>query len=196
MYKSLTFAGLTCLLFVASSNVFGQINCSSQANCPVRIYPDNRGPLKPQTLYAIELRCAPGPQSFPSAASGGLGGLLLSASQTLSHAVVVSTGTVNGAVTLTSLPSSAVAVIAPYSINTATDAANQMNNLAQGCEANYLIKGPASLYLTALYGESSTPIPGTLADAVKSVASIATSLAPVLTGTSLALTAAKTLTAR
>jgi hypothetical protein len=63
----------------------------------------------------------------------------------------------------------------------------------QGCKANYLIKGPASLYLTALYGESSTPIPGTLADAVKTVASIATSLAPVVTGASLGINAAKAL---
>jgi hypothetical protein len=187
MYKFVILAAFS-LLF--STDAFSQINCSNQANCPVRIYPDNHGALKPQTLYAIELRCAPGPQPFPSAASAGL---FPTVAKTLSHAVVVSTANVSGAVTIASLPSSAVAVIAPYSVNTAPDAANEINNLTQGCEANYLVKGPASLYLTALYGESSTPIPGTLADALKSVASIATSLAPVVTGASLAVNVGKTL---
>lgn len=110
----------------------------------------------------------------------------------LTHAVVVSTGNVNGAVSLGSLPSSAVSVSVPYSVDTAFASANQQTSWL-ACDTNYLIEGPADLYVTAIYGESSTTNPGAIADAFKSVVSIVTSLAPVVTGAALGPNAAKTL---
>jgi hypothetical protein len=161
----------------------------AQANYPVKIYPDNHGPLAIDTLYSIETRCAAGPLPFPSST---IPGPLPNTSKKLSHAVVVSTGGVNGPVNLTSLPGSAVSVAVPYSVDTAFAAASQQNSF-QGCDANYLIEGPAELYLTAIYGESSTTNPGAVADAFQSFVSVVTSLAPVVTGAALGPNAAKAL---
>jgi hypothetical protein len=161
----------------------------AQANYPVKIYPDDHGPLAIDTLYAIETHCAPGPMPFPSSV---IPGPLSNSSEKLSHAVVVSTGNVNGAVNLASLSASVVSVAVPYSVDTAFAAANQQNSF-QGCDANYLIEGPVELYVTAIYGESSTTNPGAIADAFQSFVSVVTSLAPVVTGATLGPNAAKAL---
>jgi hypothetical protein len=161
----------------------------AQNTYPVKIYPDNHGPLAIDTLYAIEVHCAQGPVPFPSTT---LPGPLPSTSMKISHAVVVSTANVNGPAAIANLPASAVAVAVPYSVDTASASANQQTSL-QSCDANYLIEGPASLYLTAIYSEASTTDPGTIADAFHSLVQVATSLAPVVTGGAIAANAAKTL---
>jgi hypothetical protein len=56
MYK--IFISSLCSMILATSSAF------AQANNLVKIYPDDHGPLKIDMLYAIEMRCAPGPITF------------------------------------------------------------------------------------------------------------------------------------
>ena len=166
------------LKFIASASLAAILTTSAsfaQSNYPVKIYPDDHGPLAIDTLYAIEVHCAQGPVPFPQTT---LPGPLPNTSMKISHAVVVSTANVNGPAAIASLPVSAVAVAVPYSVDTASASANQHTSFGS-CDANYLIEGPASLYLTAIYSEASTTNPGTIADAFHSFVSVVTSLAPV-----------------
>ena len=182
------------LKFIASASLAAILTTSAsfaQSNYPVKIYPDDHGPLAIDTLYAIEVHCAQGPVPFPQTT---LPGPLPNTSMKISHAVVVSTANVNGPAAIASLPVSAVAVAVPYSVDTASASANQQTSFGS-CDANYLIEGPASLYLTAIYSEASTTNPGTIADAFHSFVSVVTSLAPVVAGGPLGAAAAKTLSA-
>ena len=164
------------------------VSSAADASRFVRVVPANGGALKPNTLYAIETRCRKR-GDFPELSKGGL---FPNQTYAMSHAVVVSTGSLTAAEDLTKLPTTAVSVALPFSVNPAISAAGGIDN-RDDCDANFLIEGPSELFLTPFFSLAKTTNPGTINDAVKSVLSLTTSLAPVIAGGPLAPATSKTL---
>jgi hypothetical protein len=161
---------------------------TADASDYVRVTLAKGGSLKPNTLYAIETRCSK-KLAFPDVSKGGL---FPNQTYAISHAVVVSNGSLAAAVDLTKLPATVISFVLPFSVNTAITAAGGIDN-RENCDANFLIEGPSSLFLTPLFSVAKTTNPGTINDAANSLLSLTTSLAPVIGGGPLAPGASKTL---
>jgi hypothetical protein len=144
------------------------------------VYSAKGGDLKVNGLYAIEARCSKS-ADFPPPQKGGI---FPSQSFTASHAVLATTSGLTATADLSKPPQNLVSLALPFAVNNASTAGSQVDN-RQDCDTNYLIKGPSPLFLTPTFSVSTTTNPGAIAAAFQDVVTIATSLAPVVTGTPL-----------
>jgi hypothetical protein len=146
-----------------------------------------KGALQANVLYAIETRCSPGKQPLPSEGQTSpidafFKNLLPGKNAVLSQVVEVTTSDLTGNIDPTSTNiASLVSMVLPFSIDT-SPAHNVIVDNTNGCDANFLVENPKGLFLTSSWSVATTTNPGALAQAVKTAADVATSLAPVVAG--------------
>lgn len=134
--------------------------------------------VKKDQVYALEFHCTKH-GNLPVESYGPIGAIFGSSHETYTHFTIISAAQSINTVDPATALASALALNFSYSYDAAKG--DTIDN-RDGCIPDRLLIGPSALYLTAVSSFTTDFTPGKISKAFSDVASVVTSLAPVVTG--------------